>query len=194
MLFSEKKHNTDNQSEIIKKIKNGEKALFVYMADEYRNKIIAAASSLSICESEREDLIQEGYIALYSAICSYDESRGASFSTFANLCIRNRMLNWIEKNMNSSASSYQLSAINETQLTQSGMIEDGFENSVIVKDELHDLLALADKLLSELEKRVFSLYIKGYTNSEICKSLSISRKSCDNTLFRIRTKLRAGKS
>jgi len=44
-----------------------------------------------------EDLVQIGRIALWEAVKRFDAARGAKFSTYAVPCIRNRMLNELEK-------------------------------------------------------------------------------------------------
>lgn len=194
MLFFKNAPFHGDENELINEIKNGSNELFVYLADKYRGRITAAAASFGLRESERDDLIQEGYIALYSAALAYESNRGASFSTFASHCIRNKMINWIDKNINSDASSLPLSSVDDSSLSKNGIVENDFENSIILKSELNELLHIADSLLSDFEKQIFSLYIKGYTNSEICETLSISRKSCDNALFRIRRKLKDAKS
>jgi RNA polymerase sporulation-specific sigma factor len=43
--------------------------------------------------NEREDLIQEGMIGLFSAINTYDKSRRIKISTYAQVCIKNRITN-----------------------------------------------------------------------------------------------------
>ena len=182
-----------SEREIIELIKNGNKDEFVYLANIYRNKIISCASSFCLNPSERDDLIQEGYIALYNAARTYDESK-SRFSTYAAVCIKRRMINWIEKNVNPNLSSLSLSNLDDNELSRIGVVQDGFEDSMIAKNELYDLLDNAHLILSKSEFSVFDLYIKGFTNSEICEQLGISKKSCDNSLFRIRKKLRAAKN
>lgn len=193
MSLSENAFPDEKQAELIARIKSGEKGQFIYLADLYRSVIRTAAASFSPRESERDDLIQEGYIALYNAVCAYDNARGASFSTFAAVCIRNRMRNWIEKSSGTEAAALPLSEVDDSRLAGGGAVQNDFEDAVILKAELNELLAAADKMLSPREKRVFSLYIKGYSNEEICRALAIDRKSCENALFRIRRKLKTAR-
>ncbi len=182
-----------NTAEDVEMIKNGNKDAFVFLANSYRDRIISIAFSFGLCGAERDDLIQEGYIALYNAARTYDSSK-SQFSTFATLCIKRRMLNWIEKNVNPSLSSMSISDLDDNDLSRIGMIQDNFEDDFILKTEISDLLDKAKSILSENEYKVFSLYIKGYTNDEICKKLGITKKSCDNSLFRLRKKLRSVKN
>lgn len=185
--------NPSTINEILEQINSGDKDAFVYLVDSYRDKIITIAFSFGLCGSERDDLIQEGYIALYKAARTYDSSK-ALFNTYATLCIKRRMINWIEKNVNPSLSSMSISDLDDNDLARMGMIQENFEDTLIAKNEFHELLAKAKSILSEKEFTVFSLYIKGYTNSEICEKIGITKKSCDNSLFRLRTKLKSAKN
>ena len=179
--------------EYLEQIKNGNKDAFVFLADSYRDKIITIAFSFGLCGSERDDLIQEGYIALYNAARTYDSSK-ALFNTYATLCIKRRMINWIEKNVTPTLSSLSISDLDDNDLARMGIVQENFEESLIAKNEIADLLSTAKKILSDKEYLVFSLYIKGYANAEICEKLGITKKSCDNSLFRLRSKLKSAKN
>lgn len=185
--------NIDKTAQILESVKNGNKDDFVYLADSYRDKIITIAFSFGLCGTERDDLIQEGYIALYKAACCYDSSK-SKFNTFATLCIKRRMLNWIEKNITPSLSALSISELDDSDLSRLGVVQENFEDDLIVKSEISDLLSTAKSILSANEYRVFTLYIKGYTNAEICEKLDMTKKSCDNSLFRMRKKLRTAKN
>ncbi|MBE6570668.1 MAG: sigma-70 family RNA polymerase sigma factor [Ruminococcaceae bacterium] len=186
-------NNSDKISNFIELIKNGNKDVFVFLADSYRDRIISIAFSFGFCGSERDDLIQEGYIALYNAALTYDSAK-AQFSTYATVCIKRRMINWIEKNVTPSLSSLPLSELDDNELSRIGMIQENFEDDFIIKNEIRELFDKAKVILSDTEYKVFSLYIKGFSNDEICKALNITKKSCDNSLFRMRKKLRTAKN
>lgn len=180
---------SQSEDEFIKKVKSGDRSSFSYLAELYSDKIEAIAYGFSTSSAEHDDLVQEGRIALYKAACAYD-FRSSSFSTFATVCIRNRMLNWLE-NVNKDSVSLPLSSVEETALVKKAVSENSFEDTVILKSTLAEVISFSEKSLSDFEKRVFSLYIMGYTIKEISAELSISKKTCDNALFRIRSKLKA---
>jgi RNA polymerase sporulation-specific sigma factor len=46
---------------------------------------------------DSEDLIQEGMVGLLNAIREYDPGKGSSFRTYAETCIRNRILSAIRR-------------------------------------------------------------------------------------------------
>ena len=51
---------------------------------------------------EFDDLAQEGMIGFLNAVSTYDESKGASFRTYAVSCINNRMISAIRRNSKKS--------------------------------------------------------------------------------------------
>ena len=54
----------------------------------YKAVVRNRASSYFMAGADQEDLIQEGMIGVFKAIRDYDEKKGASFRTFAELCIQ----------------------------------------------------------------------------------------------------------
>ena len=46
--------------------------------------------------ADQEDLIQEGMIGVFKAIRDYDEKKGASFRTFAELCIQRQIISAVK--------------------------------------------------------------------------------------------------
>lgn len=63
--------------------------------DEHRPFVYKIALQYS-GYAEMDDLMQEGYLGLYSAAIRFDESAGASFLTYAAFWIRQRMRRYIE--------------------------------------------------------------------------------------------------
>ena len=49
-----------------------------------------------IVGGDRDDVIQEGMIGLFKAVRDFDPKRYASFRTFAEVCIKNRLLSVIK--------------------------------------------------------------------------------------------------
>lgn len=178
-----------NEKEILSEIKDGNTTSFSDLSTYYHKRIAAAANSFSLPASYFDDLMQEGYIALYNAACAF-ESEYSSFKTFSGICIRNRMINWIEKNVNPLYKFLPLSQVDETVISKSSMISQSFEERVIMRNQLDDLKQQAERILSPLENKIFNLYLLGYNADEVCKELSITKKNCENALFRLRKKLK----
>ena len=66
-------------------------------------------------------------------------------------------------------------------------LDDVVEN---IKEDYRNLLENIKKMLSEKELQVLKYYLKGYTYKEISNILGTSEKSIDNSLSRIKSKLK----
>lgn len=164
---------------------------FEELAKRYESGIRAAAASFNVPSSEREDLYQEGLIALYRAVCNYDKSI-ARFSTFANVCIRNAMLTWIRDHVSKTDDAgNRITEIPIDEVFGADFPEDSEtpEELYISKETLSSLKRKALMCLSDLEKCVFLMYLDNMTAQEIGESLGRSKKSVDNALSRIRRKI-----
>ena len=58
----------------------------------YSGLVRSCARPLFLAGGDSEDLIQEGMFGLIRAIREYDGAKAASFRTFAEVCIRNRLI------------------------------------------------------------------------------------------------------
>lgn len=152
----------------------------------YLKLVLKRAHALSGDYSDVEDLTQEGLLALYKAIESYDPSRGASFSAFANTCVSNRI----------KTVAAGFAKINDSRVTSdddSGDIavsDASPENICLEKESSRSLNSEISSVLSPREIRVFGLYLDGLSYREIADKLDVTEKSVDNAMFRIRKKLR----
>lgn len=171
--------------------KSGDISAFEEIARRYEKAIYAIASTFTVPDSERDDLYQEGLIALYRAVCKYDDSI-ARFSTFANVCIKRAMLTWVRDHVSHIGADGK--EITEIPLDESfeGILSEADscpEEIYISKEALASLKKSAIKKLSDYEKCVFLMYLEDMSASEISETLGKSRKSVENALDRIRKKL-----
>ena len=72
----------------------------------------------------------------------------------------------------------------------SGSDEDIPENAVIAKEEHDGLFGRIADELSEREWQVLQLFLNGHSYRQIAEKMSISEKSVNNTMQRVRKKLR----
>ena len=161
---------------------------------KYTRLVRACVRPYFLVGGDGEDLIQEGMLGLLSAIRSYDETRGARFETYAELCIRRRAISAVRvyatrHNFKDELplESYLLA---ETEVPGAYLLRDP-EELVIARERVRELTAGIEGSLSRLESTVLRLYLEGYTNSEISEMLEKSYKSVENAISRIRKKARA---
>ncbi len=135
---------------------------------------------------EREDLVQEGLVASFRAILSYDSSKGASLRTFAGVCITNALKNFVKKKDNGliTADADFVPLVDET----AG--ETTTEDEYISSENYKNLRRSLKEILSETEYKVFSLFAEGLSYSEISKKTGQSFKSVDTAMQRVRKKLK----
>ena len=145
---------------------------------------------------DSDDLIQEGMLGLMKAVREFDCSKEASFRTFAEVCIRNRVYSVLRAAARGKHSPLNHSISIETPFFESNSYTaiDGHEAQENPEDLMirrenrsHDLLRINQKL-SPLEGKVLSLYLDGLTFSEIAQVLGKPSKSVENAVQRIRRK------
>ena len=156
----------------------------------YNRLVRVCCRPLFLMGASHEDLIQEGMLGLALAIRSYRQDRGASFRTYAERCIRNRILTAVR-----TAASGRHEALN-TALPLDAETEDrpsyagDPETRIIDTDAFQERLRRYQDMLSPLERQVLELYLQGMSYEEISRTLNRSGKSVDNAVQRIRKKLR----
>ncbi len=147
---------------------------------------------------DSEDLIQEGMVGLLQAVREYDPLRGASFHTYAELCIRNRVYSAIRaaaRDKHTPLNRYisfehpQLQELTDRSIARVFSKNDDPETLLLQKEAHVELLGTIQDCLSDHEKTVLVLYLQGLSYSEIATEISCSVKSVDNAVQRIRRKL-----
>ncbi len=176
---------TDNQ--LVALINNGEYKCLQLLINRYMPYIISVASRYNAGGLDTEDFIQEGILAIFSAVKVYDEQK-ASFKTFVSLCINRAM------------SAAFARAVGKAKHIPDGLIFpiDDFEladasdpeSILIQKESYDDLEHTIKKDLSKFEYRVLSEFLDGKSYAQIAEVLGVSVKSVDNALRRIRTKIK----
>lgn len=132
-----------------------------------------------------DDLFSEGLMGLMNAVKTYDESKGASFSTYSYSCISNRMMNSVKRSTRIKSSEEPMD--DELEITSGQSPE-----SILMSSEGEaEIWELAESRLSELERNVLESYLEGKSHAETAEELGITPKSVDNALQRIRRKFRS---
>lgn len=130
-----------------------------------------------------DDLAQEGFLALLGAVKTYSPDRGASFATYAQLVVKNRMISVFKR-----VSSDHDELPDEFDLPDDP--SESPENVVLEQESLDELYRKIESSLSKLEFDVFKLYAAGFSYESISQKLSITEKTVDNAVQRMRKKLR----
>lgn len=170
------------------------------LVSRYMRLVRICARPLFLAGGESEDLIQEGMFGLLSAVRQYNNEHNASFKTFAEWCIRNRLRSAVK-----SASSLKHDPLNNRVPLES-ILSDESQTQAVACAELFQkspegqVLARENKkyteqlylslvsMLSKYEKAVLTYYLEGLSYKEIAKLTGKGDKAVDNAIQRIRRK------
>lgn len=168
---------------------SGNEAAFEEMTVRYQGLISHIASRYSAAGFDHSDFMQEGLMALLSACKTYKSEDGkASFRTYAGVCISNRFLSVIRSAATKGTIPVdRIDSIEDMEISDSNRTNP--EALIIEQESSSQLRKLIKDRLSELEMKVLRLYLSGKSYAEISGILSVSTKSVDNALQRIRKKL-----
>lgn len=147
---------------------------------------------------EEKDLIQEGMIGLAKAIDTYNVNKQVLFYTYVTLCIESSIKSAIKmasrmkyQSLNTSISLDELYEA-ETQTINEIIKDESLDPSIqlLDKENLEEILELLQELLTPSELEILKLKVEGYSNKEISIKTSKNKKSIENTMFRIKQKLK----
>lgn len=178
--------------ESLAKAADKDKFAFVELTGIFSPYISALARSFRLPESEYDDLCQVGRIALYRAVCSYDEQR-SSFTPYAKVCIKNAMTSLMRSYTAGSRLADDGVSLDDLESVGVSPVSDSSgmpENVLIAEEFLHELEKIMKEELSETERQVLRYKLSGIGIAEISVLTGKKVKSVENTLFRARKKLR----
>lgn len=192
--------NSLSDEELVLSAKNGDSLAEEELINRYKSCVGYFSSKYYMSGMEKDDIFQEGMIGLYSAIKDYRHEK-TSFKKFAVLCISRRIISLLKSTTRQKHlplnSSLSLDSVYSEDFSGSAadLIAASSEHNpeaVFISNET--LASYEQKInasLSNLELRVFRHYLNGISYADISKALSISKKSVDNAVQRIKKKLEA---
>ncbi|MDQ6601042.1 RNA polymerase sporulation sigma factor SigH [Bacillus salipaludis] len=193
--------NNELEDEIlIDNIHNGDSESLERLIFKYKNFVRSRSSKYFLIGGDREDIVQEGMIGLYKAIRDYQKGKMSSFLSFAEMCIKRQMITAVKqatrqkhKPLNSYVSLDKPVYKEDGSVTFMDLIP-GTSNSdpmslVLNKEKDCEFKLQLTKLLSELERKVLSLYLDGQSYVEMSEELNTQVKSVDNALQRVKRKI-----
>lgn len=174
--------------DLIKSAKNGDKESLNTLMNNYKKIVNKIARRYFIIGADLSDVIQEGMIGLFSAYENFDESKNVQFKTFASICINRQIITAIKKAYKNSKSCL-IDDVNE-QVINTNTIFISPEENFILNEEYKILREEINQKLSKLEQKILTEFLENKSYDEISNLLNISKKSVDNALTRIRSKLK----
>ena len=183
--------------------KQGDATAYDRIVRRYYGFVRLKASSYFLAGGDSDDLIQEGLVGLYKAVRDYRADRESSFRNFAELCITRQIITAVKtatRNKHTPLNQYvSFSATPASAMDGEPTLDEVIAgpsvndpvNQVISSEELRSLVACLSTVLSDLESRVLSLYLDGYSYEQIGERLECDTKTVDNALQRVKRKVGA---
>lgn len=185
--------------ELLKLTYEGNYNALEVLIHKYKGFVFAKARTYFMIGGDREDIVQEGLIGLYKAICDYEKDKLSSFKGFAELCITRHIITAIK-----TATRQKHHPLNSYISLDKPIYDEGSERTlldiiegsratdpqelIVNREKLYDVQGKLSYLLTDLEKSVLQLYLEGCTYKEISKRINRHVKSIDNALQRIKRK------
>ena len=179
----------------------------IYSCDEDANEIMIykyrpltinlAKKLIKYCNGgiDLNDLIQEGLVGLNEAINTFREDKETNFGTYARLCIERRMYSVVK-----STRTYKNKILNESISLEDEddvnidrfLIDNSNNPSDMLEENAYqeEILNKLNEQLTDMEKQVFELKKNYFNYKEIADILDKEPKVIDNTIQRIKTKLK----
>ncbi len=169
---------------------------YLYIVETELKKYSKAAYVLGY---DQKDLYQDALVGLSDALANYREDKDASLSSFITLCVNRkintairkagRQKNKVIKNSLSLEEPYGQSDTPLMNLISDNSENDPLEN-IVREEKMTKIEEKIKIILSDSEYEVFILLQKGLKYDEISKILKKDLKQVDNTIQRVRGKLK----
>ncbi|NDO46243.1 RNA polymerase sporulation sigma factor SigH [Clostridium sp. MD294] len=193
-------YSGQKDEELVKLVQQGDKRAQEHLFNKYKPLVKTRARTYFLIGADTEDIIQEGMIGLYKAMRDFQKNKNASFRAFAELCINRQMITAIKMAtrqkhipLNSYVSLNRPVFEQESEETYMDMLMGGEilnpEALLIGREDKHFMETQIIKMLSDFEKRILLLYLRGKTYYEISCIVEKSEKSIDNALQRVKKKV-----
>jgi RNA polymerase sporulation-specific sigma factor len=170
-----------------------------YLLSKYRIFVRNKSLSYFIAGADRDDIVQEGMIGLFKAVRDFNSQHGVTFKTFADVCVTRQILTAVK-----NASRQKHAPLNFYVSLNKPLFEDDTDSTfgdivgraentnpeeiLINREKAVSLGSEMNRILSQFELLVLSLYMQGYSYANIGKAIGKDPKSVDNALQRIKKK------
>lgn len=167
------------------------------LVTRYNRMVRTCARPFFLIGGDSEDLTQEGMVGLIKAVREYDPRKDASFRTFAEICIRNRLYSVLraaarDKHLPLNQSvPLDTPFLDSTPYTTGGnpLAQCSPEEFLIDREHTANILSGVRKQLSDFEAKILGYYLDGLSCREIAETVGKPPKSVDNAVQRIRRKV-----
>lgn len=191
------------ETELILRAREGDATALAVLLDRYRWLARSKSRSYFVLGADREDVVQEAMIGLYTAVRDFVPERGVSFRTFAEVCVSRSVLTAVKRGARHKHGPLNRALRLEAPASTLAHDHDGPTLAelvpavaaadplaeVIAGEQLTALMCHLAEVLSDLEVQVLRHHVQGKSYDDIAGMLQRHVKSVDNALQRIRRKV-----
>lgn len=192
-------------SDIVKRIQNGESQLFSEIANAYKDKAFSLTMKILKNREEAEDSLQDAFMKLYRAIMNGNYEAKSKFSTYFYSIVYNSAVDLYRK-YNVRSFNVTSIEINDSNYSEGDELSFNFETK-IDKNEVNTAEYSTDKRVTESEiKNIINQYINAIpeqysvilnmfflndlSHEEISGILKIPVGTVKNRIFRAKEKMK----
>lgn len=185
-------YNKYNDYELLYMISENDEDALNDMFIKYENLIkkLACEYKEKYNDVDYQDLIQEGRIGLFDAIKRYKENFNTLFYTYAIICIKGYMNNYIRKLYTKTNIKFSITAEDIDLIEYK--IKDNNEDLISYindKDYYNKIIEFKNNL-SFINSLVFELRFNNFKYKDIATLLDIDIKKVDNSMLTIKSNLK----
>ena len=192
-----------SDNELISGARNGNNEYIDILFTRYKPLAKKISRRYFLAGGDQDDTFQEAMIGLFKGFQSYKISTNSDFKSFATLCITRQIQSAIKSanRLKNKMLTEAISLNNQGAFEYAGNLDGeeysfvlpsnlpDAENTLISKENVNEMLAQINDILSPLEKQVLHYYLEGKSYKEISIVIDKSIKSVENALTRIKCKL-----
>lgn len=187
--MEEEKQVTHINPEIINEAKNHNEDALETIYKVMNPFVKSMALKYFLAGADRDDVIQEGMIALFHAIQSYDEKKCDDFVPFAKRCVDLRIKTAVKNSLRKKHSPLNNSVSIENESLDFVLpAKINPEQDYIDNESYESLILNLKSILSPFEYSVLCLLNSGLNYKDIADSLDKEPKMIDNAIQRIKQK------
>lgn len=186
-------------SHLIKRAKAGSEEAIQEIFKLFHGIMLLKTKKYFFYGGDKEDVLQEAMIGLLKAIKAYESDRQASFKTFAILCIKRQLITAIKSSnsgkhkilnmaVNNNEDSYDYNAVPAYSSKSFNFYNP--EEIYLSKEKFKSLKKYLKTHLSKMENEIFDYMLLEMSYTEIAAQTGRDPKSIDNTIQRIKKKLK----
>jgi RNA polymerase sigma factor (sigma-70 family) len=171
-------------TEIIKRILQGEQALFAQLVERYQQYVFTLVLRFTDSREDAEEISQDVFVKTYRSLADF---RGeAKFSTWLYTVVRTSCITFLRKKKLPTTS-----LDNERTFLQVENRESGFSANAVEQKSRHAMVNAAIRLLSPDDSQIITLFYKGEQSlEEIGQVMGLEPNTVKVKLHRARNRLR----